>query len=55
LVSGLAKDADILGRHLGRDLVGDQPYILGSLDQIYDCQIVPDEVREIIKDENRPN
>src|SRR5215212_6331173 len=42
---------DVLGRHVGRYLVGDQAYVLGSLDQIYDCQIVPDEMREVIKDE----
>ena len=43
--------ADVLGRHVGRDLVRDQTHVLGSLDQVHDCQIVPDEVWEVLEDE----
>ena len=42
---------DVLGRHVGRDLVGDQPHILGSFDQVDDREIVPDEVGEVGEDE----
>ena len=41
--------ADVLGRHVGCDPVGDQVDIFGSLDQIDDREIVPDEVREVLE------
>jgi hypothetical protein len=43
--------ADVLVRHLGCHLVGDQAYVLSRLDQVYDGEIVPDEVGEVVEDE----
>ena len=43
--------ADVLSRHIRCHLVGDQADIVGVLDQSNDREIVPDEVGEVIEDE----